>query len=177
MSLKASIEAKIKDFDRRSPSLLGEAETQFGKQPGYAAALVGLIAHDEAPVSSGATWLIKSFLEAGGSLSRSQRDSLFNQLGQVTAWDAQLHICQSLQFVKITSRQASLSLDWLRPLLSHRRPFLRAWSLDALCRVGASHPRIGRLAQDWLARGLEDGSASVRARSRQLQKEFGGPAT
>jgi len=172
MSLKAEIRSKIAEFDRRSPSVLGETEAQFGRERGYLTALIGLAGDQNAPVSSGSTWLIKSHLEAGGSLSPSQVAKLLGQLDLIKEWDAQLHICQSVRLLTIAGAEVALLAIWLTPLMSNSRPFLRAWSLDAVCRLAAEHPLYDDLAQKALAAGLDDGAASVRARARRLQKEL-----
>lgn len=172
MSLKNRIQANIAAFDRRSPSILGETEAQFGADRGYVPALVGLAGHEDAPVSSGATWLIKAYLEAGGGLTAPQTARLVKELIRVREWDSQLHICQSVRFLTLKTENAAQLVDWLRPLLRHKRPFLRAWSLDALCRVAAEHGSFRGPAKQALEEGLEDRSASVRARSRQIQKEL-----
>jgi len=172
MSLKSQIRAKIAEFDRRSPSVLGETEAEFGSHRGYMAALVDLAADADPPVSSGSTWLIKSHLETGGHLSRSQTARLLAHLDLVTEWDAQLHICQSVRLLTLGLAQAGALAAWVTPLLSHSRPFVRAWSLDAMCRIGAVHAEFRTLAKDALASALDDGSASVRARARRLADDF-----
>ena len=62
---------------------------------------------------------------------------------------------------------------WLEPLLRHERPFLRAWSLDALAHLAAAHPGHGAAYAAALVRALEDDAASVTARARRLAKRAG----
>ena len=168
--LQERLRLRICEFDRRSPSILGEAEAEFASEQGYLPALVALTADPEAATSSAATWLIKSHLEAGGDLSRGQMQRIVDQLAQVNAWDARLHLCQCIQFLTFTLKQAEVLAGWLAPMLASDRPFLRAWSLDALCRLGAHHKALGPHAHAALSQAREDGSASVRARARRLAK-------
>jgi hypothetical protein len=87
----------------------------------------------------------------------------------VTAWQSQLHICQSISYVTVP---ADLSPDlerWLRPLLDAPRPFLRAWAVDAMCRVYGASRKVTAL----LKKMETDDAASVRARVRNLSREFG----
>ena len=79
-----------------------------------------------------------------------------------------MHICQSARFLPVDADQALVLAEWLRPLLTAPKPFVRAWSLDAflhVCALLPSHAGEGRMA---LEAALNDPAASVRARARNL---------
>ena len=126
-------------MDTGQPLAMSELEdicAQFGHRDDFADTLILLAADAADPVSSAATWLIKHVLERGKILSPGQTGKLIEHLPAITAWGAQLHVCQSIRFLAIPPNYAAALLGWLRPLRRHDRPFLRAWALDATCEVG-----------------------------------------
>ncbi len=160
-------------FDGRATTILGEAEARFAEAPGYLEALIALAGEGDARVSGGATWLIKARLEAGGRLGPGETSALLTKLALITAWDAQLHLCQIARYLTFGAGDAERFSSWLEGLLTHKRPFLRAWSLDALCRVALQHEGYRARALEALEAGAQDPAASVKARVRRLRKETG----
>lgn len=159
---------RLAEFDGKATSILGEAEAALAAAPGYRDALITLAAARDANVSSGATWLLKSALENGAVLSDANIAVLSKRLPEISAWQAQLHVCQCVRLMSVPPSHASAFATWLDPLLSHQRPFLRAWSLDALYRLSRQHSGYGPAFADALARAERDDAASVRARARKL---------
>jgi len=155
-------------FDGRAMTILGEIAAQFEMHGEYVNYLVSLAGDPDDAVSNGATWLFKSFLETGGALSEIQKKELAVQTEDVRHWAAQLHICQSVRFLSLESKEAEKMAHWLLPLLEHDRPFLRAWSLDALCHISTQHPDFKGAAQQARQSGLVDPAASVRARAKNI---------
>lgn len=150
--------------------MLGEAEAEFASCRGYIDALVALSGDQHEHVSVGATWLTRAVLEGGRTLSPAQFERLLDQLPNVTAWAAQLHLCQSVRKLEIPATKAQKLAEWLSPLLQHERPFVRAWSVDALAHVARVCPDYVDAFEGALARALEDDAASVRARARQIAR-------
>lgn len=163
----------ISAFDGRATTILGEAEARYRDRPDYLESLVALAGDETHAVSSGATWLIKAHLEAGGTLGRSETTGLLSSLAPITAWDVQLHLCQIAQYLTFSAKDANRFATWLESLLTHKRPFLRAWSVDALCRIALQHGRYREKAEDALEAASKDKAASVAARMRRLRKELG----
>ncbi|WP_299321487.1 hypothetical protein [Parasphingopyxis sp.] len=159
---------RIGTFDGRAVSILGEIEAAESGRDGYMTALIALTDDDSGNISFGATWLIKSALEAGMALSADQVSTLLARIDAVTAWDARLHICQSVRHMDVAADDADALIQWLVPLRQHDKPFLRAWSLDAICYLAARDPRHRDFAQASLGEALADDAASVRARARRL---------
>jgi len=160
------------DFDGRATTILGEAEAKLRHAPDYVDALIAMIPSDEAHVSAGATWLLKSAFEAKLELSVEQMQAYCELVPRVTKWAAQLHTCQSIQFFTVPVDAQPALIAWLKPLLQSERPFLRAWSLDALAHIAAGNADDVDMLQRWLAAGLADDAASVRARARQIERRL-----
>ena len=179
MSVQEDLRRRLQEFDGRAMSLLGEAEAALGGEPAYVDALVSLVADPEPFVGSGATWLLKSFFEKGGALSSEQTQALIAALPQEEKgahWSTALHLCQSMRYLDLrglgptslgSSPPWSTSLWlWVEPLLTHKRPFLRAWSLDALAHLAKADEGYQMDFEAALKRASEDEAASVRARAR-----------
>ncbi|SIO09649.1 hypothetical protein SAMN02745824_2933 [Parasphingorhabdus marina DSM 22363] len=166
------LETRLSAFDGRATTILGEMEAELQQDRSYHSSLIDLAGSNDNNVSSRATWLMKSALEKGKSFSPEQVDQILGVLGKITIWDAQLHICQSVQYLSFGRQQAKLMVSWLRKLVDHKRPFLRAWSLDALIRIGLDFPDLVEANELIIAAG-NDPAASVRARARKLSKGAG----
>lgn len=164
-----ALRAALAEFDRKSPSPLSEAAKAHNRKADYQDALIALAADGDPAVSSGATWLIRNGLEEGGALARPRVNALVKNLPAISQWDAQLHVAQTIRLLDLNMTQANAVADWLLPLLAHKRPFLRAWSLDAICHLARKHENLKKQAEHALAAAHQDGAASVRARARNLQ--------
>lgn len=160
----------LSEFDGRALTIVSEAGARFSDREDYLDSLITLSCEAGMGIPNGATWLLKLHLESGGALSESQISRLVSQIGENQNWAAQLHLCQLVQYLTISSMDASRLIKWLQPLLDHKRPFLRAWSLDALFCVSIQHLEFDDMAKMALHSGLEDPAASVRARARNLKK-------
>ncbi|MEM6625211.1 MAG: hypothetical protein AAF719_00760 [Pseudomonadota bacterium] len=156
-------------FDGKAVSLLSEAAVRFGDDPGYIDQLIHLSADPSAHMSSGSTWLLKAHLDEGGTLDMAHVDALADQLAHIVDWQAQLHICQCIARLQPTQTSSAKFAGWLQPLLTHKRPFLRAWSLDAFCAVARVDLSYMSDAKAALAAAQEDSAASVRARARKIK--------
>lgn len=149
-------------------TLLGETEAQLAGEASYLDGLIALAGEPAGHIADGATWLIKSALESDTKLTAEQVRALCDQLGALPTWGAKLHVCQSLRYLDVPPDDATKLADWVKPLLSHRRPFVRAWSLDALFRLAQQHPIYAADFEAALAAAEQDEAASVRARARHL---------
>lgn len=96
-------------------------------------------------------------------------ERLASRLNDVKTWQTQLHICQSIRYITVPKKSEQSIENWLKKILEARRPFLRAWSVDAYCRSFGGSPQKTKLL---LERMEKDEAASVRARVRNLKREF-----
>lgn len=165
-----TLEEALKSFDGKATTILTEIRATFGGEEALLSGLVPLVAHAETQVSDGATWLIKDLLDDGVRLTPSQIEDLIGQLDAATSWQAQLHLCQSIRHLEIPEHQTIPCADWLAPLLQSERPFLRAWSMDALQHLASRNSKLGGAAKIALAAAEQDPAASVRARARNWRK-------
>ncbi len=159
-------------FDGRNLTALGEIAARHEGNLGYLDGLVALADGTNGQVSDGATWLVKAYLEAGGELTKPQCGMLISKLETVENWVSKLHLCQVVRYLSPNVQEAEEIVRWLLPLLSHDRPFLRAWSLDALCHVSALNSAYANRAVEALNSAIRDPAASVRARAKNLRTSY-----
>lgn len=164
-----SLREELIAYHGRNPKILSEIIIRRCDQKGFLSDLITLALDKEPIISEGATWILKAELEKGQHLSRQDVNLLIFGLKAVTTWQAQLHICQSIQYLAVPQESAPDLEQWLEALLEAKRPLLRAWSVDALCRVrGSSSPKTKTLLEQMET----DDAGSVRARIRNLKREF-----
>ncbi len=168
MSVKSDLEIALAEFDGRATTLLSEAAAAHSHRSGYMSALVALCGSRDENVAGGATWLIKDHLENGGALTAAQITNLVASGAECAGWAAKLHLCQSAQYLTFSEADARTFAAFARSLLDHKRPFLRAWSLDALCHLAAQHDAFRAVAGAALKKAAKDPAASVKARARNI---------
>ena len=166
-----TLEDALRQSDGKGITTLSEIRAAFAGGRTFLSELIGLVGHDETPISDGATWLIKDRLDDGVRLTRSQTEILVGSLHAISSWQAQLHICQSIRHLEISGSLTDDCADWLKPLLRSDRPFLRAWSMDALQWLGSHSPELAGPVEAALTAAEQDSAASVRARARHWRKQ------
>lgn len=164
--LKDDLREALRAYDGRAPTILSEALARFRDHDGFLDVLVELASDRDRLLSVASTWMLKAELEDGRELTSGQADRLLAGIAGISAWQAQLHLCQSLARIDVPAPRRDLLRAWLMPLLEADRPFLRAWALDAVCRLPGEATASDRL----LDRMDKDPAASVRARVRYLRK-------
>lgn len=166
--MERTLSTALAKFDGKAITSLAQIEAEFGNDPEYLAALIDLLPSDQPNLENGATWLIKDRLERGDSLSQTRTDQLAAAAPALTDWQAQLHVAQVARLLHPSPAPARVLALEMIELLDHERPFLRAWSLDALVHLAKLYPEFEARSQQALGEAIEDEAASVRARARQL---------
>lgn len=158
----------VRGYDGRDVEPLAEAYRAFASADRFADEVLNLCASANALEGEAATWLLKTFMDDGGRLTPAQTHQLVDTICTFESWQAQLHVCQCAGRLEIEPADADFLIHWLTPLLSSKRPFLRAWSLDALCAIAEQHTSYREMFSSALSVATSDDAASVRARARKL---------
>ncbi len=119
----------------------------------------------------GATWLLKAYLEQGGSLAAAQVAAFAATLAGLGHWEARLHACQLIRHLDVAAADVDAVTGFLDGEVAAQKPFLRAWACDALVHLSDRHTGLRAAAGAVLAAAEADPAASVRARARQLRTE------
>ncbi len=166
--MERSITTALSRYDGKTIGHLAQIEAEFGNDPEYLAALIEVLPSDTPHVENGATWLIKDRLERGGTLSQARTDQLATAVPALGDWQAVLHVAQIVKFLRPTPPASRLLALEMKGLLEHERPFLRAWSLDALAHLSRHLSELEPIVSDAVTAAIEDPAPSVRARARAL---------
>ncbi len=159
----------LRAFDGKAVSTLSEARKCFGGRADFLGELAALVGSPEGSVSDGATWLIKDCAESGVVPGPPEVAAIVARLDAVSTWPAALHLCQTAEFLAFTPDQARRFAEWATPYRDHDRPFLRAWSMNALQHAARIAPDLASVAEATLVQAEKDSSASVRARARKVR--------
>lgn len=169
-ALENTVLERVLEFDGKATASLEAACTAVGRDFNGFAQLFDLAASKDSRLQIAATWAIRKLLELGAEMTAKYCTTFIETAAQQTAWEAQLHIVQSVQFIRNESLDTQKLAAIISPWHKAKRPFLRAWTLDALCHLAQQNPSLKDSAAALLANAEEDPAASVRARARNLKK-------
>ncbi|NHK27733.1 hypothetical protein FF098_007455 [Parvularcula flava] len=158
----------LEQYDGRAITLLSECYARHASKPGFVDGLIVLIGHDRDETSDGATWMLKYHCEQSSPLAKGYTKQLIEKLGSIHSWQSCLHVCQCADYFEVSIEDAQIYAEWLAPLTIHQRPFIRAWSMHALCRLAEQHDQFSSLATKAKQNALNDPASSVRARARNI---------
>ena len=166
------LRAALLGFDGKAVSYLSETAVKFRANPNYLSDLVGLANDPEAHIAAGATWLVKDHLESGEAFADPLVEPFLRSLESAPSWGAILHVLQSVQYLDLSQIDDPNLFDAVYQHVAHARPFIRAWAVDAACRLAERLPDRRPQARQALDAALQDEAASVRARARRIAKDL-----
>ncbi len=158
----------LQDYDGRSVAILGEVSHRHRAIPHYHDALFEVIEHGQPVDQDAATWLLKDSIEKDRDFDTEVSKRLAGSTHLLRNWAAKLHVCQLIRYLTFESEQARALAVWVQPLLGHKRPFVRAWALDAIVHLASFDRGLLETARKALEGAGGDDAASVRARARNL---------
>lgn len=165
----APLAEALLEFDGRNTKLLEVIRDSYSDAEAPIDEALELCGSNDEIAQVGATWLLRAWLERDPSCEATHATKLARCLEALISHHAVLHVCQSIGALKISrGKSAETYATFLRQGLGHRRPFIRAWATDGLTRLAEQHPTYAAEAEEAVARALEDGAASVRARARNI---------
>ncbi len=168
--LDQDLDETLANWDGKHAAPLKECYARQKTDPTLAQALLARIGSDRAATADGVSWILKARMEDGMALSANETAALVQVLPQLHSKDTVLHICQIVRYLSLPDTDAARFVDWLETYLTHKRPFLRTWSLDALVAIAKNHPKYRDQANAALVKAEADPAASVRARARNLTR-------
>lgn len=163
-----SILLDLADYDGKQVAVLEAIKRSRTPDVTLLTELIALVDADESDVATGATWLLRSYLEDGATLGPKLVSSLASALRHIDSHWARLHICQAVRSIVIPAGDASSFADFLRESTQSKRPFVRAWATDGLFHLSRQHASYEKEARLCLEHALTDRAASVRARARKI---------
>jgi hypothetical protein len=160
------IKSAIKDWNGRSTEGLEILFETYGNEAGFSDQIIGYLA--DAATQTGASWLLKRYLESEGEINPSQISKIFVQLPELSDWATKLHILQSIAFIPIDYIDAERVEMFLRSNLNDKNKMVRAWAYNGFAELARQYPEYREESEALLAAALNDKSAAVRARVRNI---------
>ncbi|MEM9573149.1 MAG: hypothetical protein AAF996_16905 [Pseudomonadota bacterium] len=170
--MMADLRTALLGFDGKAVSYLSETGVRFRTHPSFLSDLVALANDPEAHIADGATWLVKDHLETGGAFPHELVEPLLRSVESRPSWGAILHVAQCVQHLDLSGVDDPSVFDAMYQHVSHDQPFVRAWALDAICRLSERVPVRRNQAREALNAALQDQAASVQARARRIAKDL-----
>lgn len=135
-------------------------------------AVVGFFGHPNLHFQVASTWLVKATLETGEHLPKKTIQALLPATSSFSGWEPKLHVLQSVQFLDLSPQQAKKLFEFSFSCQTDEKLLVRVWAMDVCTRLGIECGMpIEELAKRVFA-GLENEKGSMRARARNLLKEF-----
>ena len=160
---KAVLYQQLAAFDGKQTGPLVEVMARHGEDADYLDVLIDAMGKEDSALNVPASWLVLEHLKAGGAITSDQTQLLFATLNLQREWPFLLHVCQSVQHLSVARKSADAVWPLLVRLSEHDRPFVRAWSLDALFRIAIQHgDPFAASATGLIGKGCDDDKASVR---------------
>ena len=115
-----------------------------------------------------ATWLIKHHLQNKCNCTARQADEIIFTLGDVSHWEARLHILQSIPYLEISAKCALYLNEILEVLIEDKHGFVRAWAYNAVYVLSNEYPEYKSKSEQKIRWAILNETAAVRARLRNL---------
>ena len=158
-------------YDGTTVAILEVIADRHADDPGAPSLAVRLVVDPDGHVATGASWLLRRWLDEGMPLDPVDVRELGERLAEIPTHWARLHICQAMGSIQVPPDAAPLYHSFLTEAAESERPFLRAWGTDGLVRLAEQHPRYLPDARRVLEKAAGDPAASVRARARRILAE------
>ncbi len=163
-----SIELEITHWDGKSADDIRVIHDKYRTRKDYVSHLVKLIQTPE--LRTGASWLLKTALESGATISKQQVSRVYSCVGELDSWEQKLHILQSFEYFLTEPQQQENIEYFLRACISDENKFVRAWAYSGFYYFAKQCPEFQEEVIQFFNMALEDEAPSVKARIRQLKK-------
>ncbi len=163
-----NLDSELAAWGGKSAADIGAIYERHCALQGFSERLIELIHSDD--LQKGATWLLKKYLESGGTLDNKQISTIYNSLSALQQWETKLHVLQCVPYMAIASGEKRRLENFLRKTLTDSNKFVRAWSYNGFYELARQHPEYVAEAKQFFEMAMRDEAASVKARIRTIVK-------
>mgnify|MGYP000270933924 FL=1 len=164
-----AFEQRLNAWDGKSKADIQQVFKDFSNQGSFVKWI--LDAMSVLPLAPGATWLLKRYLETGGTLNAKEVSQVYRCLlswPESDEWESRLHVFQSMEWLPINKSWAKKLAPFLTHHLTHPNKFLRAWAYHGYYHLARQHIEFREPWWQFKALAERDEAASVKARIRNL---------
>jgi len=157
-------------WDGKQTDVLGDIYSELSTETDFMDACVALLHDSELQVA--ASWLIKKHCDLKRHVNAQQVAGIFGALQYLQHWQAKLHILQSLSQLPVAKQQQQSVHTFISNAINDENKFVRAWAYDGLYQLARQHPEYEPEARDFFDMAMRDEAASVKARIRNILKQW-----
>ncbi len=154
-------------WNGREVASLTRLVTSGPPSPSEMETLLDLVALGDKRKQNGATWLLLAWARSGHPPTERQTTRLIGYLSRLADWQAVLHSCQLLRYLRWESSHRAALDHFVARAVTSSRSFVRAWAWDAWAVIHRDDPNFVAC----LEAGTRGETASVRARVRALLRD------
>lgn len=162
----------IKQWDGKSTLPLTKIYEAYYEKTDFTASLVALLSKQD--FQRGASWLLKHHVDTGHDIDPADARTCYHSLDQLSHWDAQLHILQSMHAMHIDADQKHAVQNFLETCATSKRTLIRAWSYTGFVVLACQFKEYRSQTHALLLQAKEQEVAgSIKVRIRRGLEELG----
>ncbi len=167
MTDSSTLDNALSQCDASSADELSLIYARFHDDKKFVGNLLSLLASPQTELAT--SWLIKRYLEDGGTLSDKQVKKLVKMANDFKHWPSTLHFLQSLPMLTIPGDVSEKLHAYLMQKLQEKNKFIRAWAYGGFHILGQQHENFRSEAEAILDLAMQDEAPAVKARIRRLR--------
>jgi hypothetical protein len=164
-----SLDYEIFDWDGKSVADIRRTFQSYSGNPEFIHTVVKNLRNGEG--QNGAGWLLKSWFESGETVDAEQTSKIIAAFHSTESWETRLHMLQCLPYLTIPHNRKFAVEDFVRDSLKEKNKFVRAWAYNGLYELAKQHPEYQAEATALFEVAIQQESASVKARIRNILKK------
>ena len=164
-----SLDYEIFDWDVKSVADIRRTFQSYSGTPEFIQTVVKNLRNGEG--QNGAGWLLKSWFESGETVDAEQTSKIIAAFHSTESWETRLHMLQCLPYLTIPHNRKFAVEDFVRDSLKEKNKFVRAWAYNGLYELAKQHPEYQAEATALFEVAIQQESASVKARIRNILKK------
>mgnify|MGYP000084721305 FL=1 len=164
-----NIESELESWDGKSSGDIEAIYNRYLESKSFLSTIIQLLEIEK--LQSGASWLIKHYLEDGRAIDLKQASNILGKLNKLETWEARLHLLQGLPNIPI-SLDRKLGVEYfLRNNLTSENKFVRAWAYNGFYELSRQYPEYIQETKQFFEMAMKDEAPSVKARIRNIVKK------
>jgi len=163
MIMKATL-----DWDGKSTVEIEEVYRLESTKSDFTSTIVALLIQESN--QTGASWLLKKYLDNGNSLGGEEITSVYQCLDKLNDWGSKLHLLQCLPNIPVSDSYRELIERFVRNCLADKNKFVRAWAYGGFYLLADHFPEYRSEAVQFIDSAMLNEPASVKARIRNVIK-------
>ena len=164
-----NLKKRILDWDGKSADAIGLVYETHSTDDDFVLRLIRYLNDPELEV--GSSWLIKKHLDNGNEYDSAQVSAIYQSVRVLRAWEAKLHILQSMPAMPVPEIQKERVESFLRNCLAEKNKFVRAWAYGGFYQLADQFPEYRDEARLYIENAMIEEPASVKARIRNSIKK------